>query len=60
MTPRQGMQVLFEGITVQIASRRLNGFYKAVVLYGDDIEYFEGDTIQLHEETLVKKVLNMG
>ncbi|ATN94486.1 hypothetical protein BSP9_137 [Bacillus phage BSP9] len=54
------MQVLFEGITVQIASRRLNGFYKAVVLYGDDMEYFEGDTIQLHEETLVKKVLNMG
>lgn len=52
--------MLFEGITVQIASRRLNGFYKAVVLYGDDMEYFEGDTIQLHEKTLVKKVLNMG
>ena len=60
MTPRQGMQVLFEGITVQIASRGLNGFYKAVVLYGDDMEYFEGDAIQLHEDTIVKKSLYMG
>lgn len=58
--PSIGDLFTFESMLVKVITRRIQKFYHCKVLYGDGIEHFAGDILQLHEKTEVSKIEKRG
>lgn len=48
-----------EDLVLKVLSRVIKGYYVCEVTTGDNKVYFKGDTIQLHEESLVDNMIDL-